>query len=291
MADPLVAVVVNQRQLWAFGSRSTEVFWNSGDPLFPISRVDGSLMEFGCAAKGTPQKLAGTIAWLSDGGQVLIAVGYQPQRISNFAVENAIRLAGDVSSATAFSYKQNGHIFYVLQLPNTDTSWVYDISTKQWHERVDLVKGELKQTRMSCHAAAYNLQVVGDAVDGRIYSLDKTVSDIDGDVLLRRRIAPHLTNNLHRLVVNSFQLDLETGLGLDTGQGVDPQVMLRVSRDWGYTWGSERWTTTGPKGSFRSRAIWRQLGQARDWVFEVTITDPVRVSLLGATVDAVGGVS
>jgi len=284
--DPVVGVLVNQRQLWVAGTQSIEVYWDSGDNTFPFTRIEGSLIEFGCSAPATFQKFGGTVAWLNNGGQVMAAEGYKPVRISNFAVEEAIKNTDNIGLSTAFSYKDGGHTFYVLNLTGSDTTWVYDLATRQWHERVELLGGIQYASRVSCHAQAYGFNLAGDSSDGRIYIYDSAAYSNDGDVLFRRRRAPHLTNNLNRFIVDMFQLDLDTGYGENTGQGQSPNVMLRVSKDGGRTWGKERWVSAGQIGAFRTRAIWRQIGLARDFVFEVTITDPVKSPILGAIVNS-----
>jgi hypothetical protein len=101
----------------------------------------------------------------------------------------------------------------------------------------------------------------------------------------RLRRAPHLSNEGKRITFDKFQLDLETGLGIADGQGEDPQIMLRWSDDGGQTWSSEHWVSAGPQGEYKTRAIWRRLGQARDRVFEVTMTDPIPWRLIGSWID------
>jgi hypothetical protein len=61
--------------------------------------------------------------------------------------------------------------------------------------------------------------------------------------------------------------------------------MLSISRDHGHTWGRELVTSFGKTGEYRKRAEWRKLGQARDWVFKLRITDPVKVVILGAVME------
>ena len=82
------------------------------------------------------------------------------------------------------------------------------------------------------------------------------------------------------------------GLGLDgTGQGVTPQIMLTWSNDWGHSWSNEHWTSAGPIGARKQRAIWRRLGQARDRVYKVQISDPIKITLMGAEIDVEPGIS
>ena len=71
-------------------------------------------------------------------------------------------------------------------------------------------------------------------------------------------------------------------VGTRTGQGENPQIMLQVSRDGGYTYGNEMWTSFGAEGEFLRRAEWRRLGVSRNYVFKFRITDPVKVIFIGA---------
>jgi len=88
-----------------------------------------------------------------------------------------------------------------------------------------------------------------------------------------------------RLFMRKFELDLERGQGLATGQGSDPIVLLRLSRDGGQTWGEEIRMSAGAMGAYTTRVLARRLGQARDTVFEVTVSDPIAWSLVGAWLD------
>ena len=67
-----------------------------------------------------------------------------------------------------------------------------------------------------------------------------------------------------------------------------PQAMLRWSNDGGSTWSREYWVTIGQLGKYKNRAIWRRLGMARDRVFEVVITDPVKPVIVSANLKASG---
>jgi hypothetical protein len=71
----------------------------------------------------------------------------------------------------------------------------------------------------------------------------------------------------------------------------NPQAMLRWSNDAGQTWSQEHWASIGAIGQTKNRAIWRQLSQARDRVWEVVVTDAVRRDIIGATLFAEGSSS
>lgn len=69
----------------------------------------------------------------------------------------------------------------------------------------------------------------------------------------------------------------------------NPQAMLRWSNDGGSTWSKENWVSIGKMGKYKNRAIWRRLGMARDRIFEVSITDPVKAVIVSANLKAYGG--
>ncbi len=295
--DATVAVLSNARQLWVAGQKTVEVYWNSGSDT-TFSRIDGAFIEYGCVARHTFLRFSNTVMWLGGGqtgqGVVWMATGYQPKRVSNHGVELAIQSYGDLSATTAWAYQENGHAFYVLDFEGANTSWVYDISTGQWHERAYLgADGNFERHRAQCYAYGYETHVVGDYENGRIYRLsDSTFTDA-GNPLVRMRRAPHLSNDGKRIFFSKFQLMCRVGSGLDGAPtvGVDPQVELRYSDDFGHTWSNAQTRSLGKLGDYAQRVIWRRLGAARNRVFEVRISDPVEVALLGAEIDATPGVS
>ena len=64
-----------------------------------------------------------------------------------------------------------------------------------------------------------------------------------------------------------------------------PLVMLRWSDDGGHTWSNYHEKSCGKIGETGTRVIWRRLGMTtklRDRVYEISGTDPVKVSIVGA---------
>ena len=101
----------------------------------------------------------------------------------------------------------------------------------------------------------------------------------------RVRIAPHLADENQRIFYSRFELDVETGVGTVTGQGVDPVVLMRYSNDGGFTWSTWQQLTVGPLGKYRYRCDAWLLGMARDRVFMIRQTDPVKSAWLAAYLD------
>jgi hypothetical protein len=221
-------------------------------------------------------------------GIVYRANGYAGVRISTHAVEWQIQQYADLSDAIAYTYQQDGHSFYVLVFPSANTTWVYDAATQAWHERAGFVEGAFTRHRGNCQMAFNNKIVVGDFEDGKIYAFDLDDFSDNGSIqkwLRSWRALPTGQNNLKRTTQHSLQLDCESGVGLNLGQGDDPQVMLRFSDDGGHTWSNEHWKSMGKIGQYYKRVIWRRLGMTvklRDRVYEISGTDPVKIAIMGA---------
>lgn len=291
LPDNIVGHVAMLQNLYIFGTQSVEVFYDSGD-VFPFSRIQGAVLQVGCASAFSIAKLQNQLYWLggddTGSGIVYRMQGYQPQRISNPAVESAIKSAGasNISQARAWVYQDSGHLFYVLNVPGLSSTWVYDASTSLWHERTWLNLWSQERHRANCSASAYGVIVVGDYVNGNLYALESATLTDNGTSIVRTRTAPHASKDMKRVFHAALQLDMEVGVGLDgVGQGTDPMVILDWSDDGGHTFVNERTMSAGKIGATKSRVISRRLGASRDRVYRIRISDPVKVTLIGAELD------
>lgn len=295
--DNIVTLIVDHRELWLFGQNTTEVWFNTGDVDFPFGRIQGAFLEVGCAAAQSVAKADNSIFWLARDdrgfGTIQRAAGYQPQRVSNHAVEYAIAQymkAGTIADAVAYTYAQEGHTFYMLTFPTADATWCLDVSTGLWHERAyrDPATALLGRHRSNCQMAFAGLTLVGDYETGDLYSLDLDTFTDNGAAIASIRACPHIANDGKRVIFNALELMMQTGVGLGEGQGVNPQAMLEWSDDGGYTWSNQLWASIGRLGERNSRVRWRRLGSSRDRVFRVTITDPIRRVIVAASLETVG---
>jgi hypothetical protein len=295
--DDLVSLIVDHREVWLFGQTSVEVWYNAGLPDFPLARIQGAFNEIGCAAPFSVAKLDNGVFWLGADargkGIVYRSNGYNGTRISTHSVEWQIQQYSDISDATAYTYQQDGHSFYVLNFPSADVTWVYDVATQAWHQRAGWLNNAFTRHRGNNQMAFNGEIVIGDYLTGGLYAYDLTVYSEAGSVqkwLRSWRALPTGQNNLNRTTQHSLQLDCETGVGLDgVGQGVDPQVMLRWSDDGGHTWSNEHWKSMGRIGETGTRVFWRRLGMTlklRDRVYEISGTDPVSITIVGAELHA-----
>ena len=260
--------------------------------------------------------------------QIMQMNGYKPERISTHAVENSITNKY-IDDAIAWTYQLEGHEVYVVTFPTLQLTWAYDIASQMWHKWLYTANDNTYQRhRGNCCAVFQGMVLVGDYENGCIYELDKKNYTDNGQKVRRLRRAPHLVTDFQRQYFDELQIQFQPGVGttgLSVSNGYDyigdpyyitadgslvvapdavlylaknlneqtvttnPQAMLRWSNDGGSTWSKEYWVSIGKMGKYTNRAIWRRLGQARDRIFEVSITDPVNAVIVSANLKASEG--
>jgi len=283
----ILNMVSMHRNLYIQTSETTEVYYDAGvSPGFPFARINGGYLEQGLAAQFSLCQTANAMFWLgqdkSGKGIVYTTATFLPQRISTFAIEEEFDTYSTIADAVAYTYQEAGHQFYVLNFPTVEKTWVFDISTKLWHERAYNSNGQLIMQPGIYHAYGFGIHITGDYSNGNIYQMSQEIYSDNGTPILRKRVAPHIAKDMLRIFYQSLQLDIQQGDGLDgIQQGSNPLCMMRFSDDGGRTWSNLSQVSFGKIGQTKTRAIFRRLGQARDRVFEVTISDPVFVAITG----------
>ena len=294
-SDNWVSMKVANRFINLFGSQTSEVWYNTGASPFPFAPHPSGLLQFGCAAPFSAEVVEGAVYWLSatasGHGAIMRLAGFNPESVGTTAVDYAIDTYGVVSDAVGDSYADLGHTFYLLTFPTANKTWCYDLTSGPqygWHRRAtwDPVGTEFDAQRALFHAFAFNEHRMLDRETGQLLRMSSDLgTDVDDMELRRLRRSPCVLSENKRLFYSSLELFLEPGLGLQSGQGSDPQVMLRCSNNGGKTWGSELWRSGGAVGAYDARVRWLRLGSGRKRVFEVTVSDPIPWRLMSAWIE------
>jgi hypothetical protein len=298
-ADNIVGMIVAYRQPIFFGPKQSQAYYDAGQPITPFLPVPGGFIEQGAVSGTSISFLDNSVFWLgqdSRGSAIAWrANGYTPARISTHAVEFAWQGYSKVSDAIAYSYQDQGHTFWHVYFPTPSKSWRYDAATGLWHE-VSYLNGGIPIAHLSqCYTFAFGKHLVGDWNSGNIYEMNiKYLTDM-GQPIKRIRRAPIVSNENQRIHHNQLQVDVETGLGpipplLDgNGNPRDPVMDLRWSDDSGHTWSNTYAVGCGQAGKYKTRVIWRRLGQSRNRVYEISMTDPIPWRIVDAYLEAEPG--
>jgi hypothetical protein len=288
-SDPWVSLKVLGPYIWLLGTKTSEVWFDSGASPFPFEKHPSGLIQWGTCAPFSVTVCDTSLCWLgaSANGQgfFLRTSGFSPEVISTYAVQLAVNAYEVVTDAYGDTYNYEGHTFFILSFPSAQKTWAYDLQLQSWTRRGswDTVANDYGIWRPRCHALAFGQHRWGHGSGVGIYRMDRAfMTDVDDLPIRRERRAPAVFSENKRVRHKSLELLMDVGVGTETGQGENPQIMMQMSDDGGKTFGIERWASIGKIGEYDTRVHWDRLGMARKRVYRVVMTDPVRAGLLDA---------
>lgn len=291
--DSWVQMIAHGRELWLLGEKTSEVWYDAGTFPFAFAAHPSGQITTGCAAPWSAVSVGDSLLWLSKTkqgqGEVVMASGFSARPVSTFAVQAAIKTYSRIDDAVAWSYSDAGHLFYVINFPTGNATWVLDLSTMKWHQRGTWVSEQNTfQAWRPVYTAAFDNRVLAlDSSGGEVFELSSTFGlDVDSRPIRRIRRAPHVAAERRVIFYSLFRLNLLAGQGLKSGQGSDPQIELMVSDDGGITWWSAGMESGGKRGEYTALPEWTRLGSSDNRVFEVQMSDPVPWMIVDAYLEA-----
>lgn len=291
--DDVVAVDRLGEILVAFGDKSIEGFQDVGAANFPFARIPGGVIERGIAAPLAKVRSDNALFFLGDDRVFYRLSGINaPTRVSTHALEQIWRRYTTVTDAHCVAYDWNGHKFIALTFPTENATAELDLATGLWHEREswDENGNSLGRWRVNCICEAYGKILVGDAYSGKVGYLDGDTYTEFGSIMRGLATGSPLHSDRKRVFMSKFELDIESGVGLTTGQGSDPQIMYDYSDDGGRTWSQrQQWQSMGAKGAYRQRLRWKRQGSFRQRIPRIHISDPVKRVIIAAHAEMSAG--
>jgi len=287
--DKIVTLKSHNRQLWIFGSDSFEVWYNKGGGTGDtFARILGTFTNIGCGAQYSVSTVRDNIIWLGsskDGENIvwMCTRGYVPVQISNRGLESTLAGFTTISDAISYTYEYQGHFFYVLTFPTENKTFMYDINENEWVTWAyrDTTTGLQGRHRAIASAFFNRTNYVGDYENGKVYALSDTkYTDTDNnDPIVRERYFSHIHANNNRVSMYSVFFDVLTGMGLLSGQGSDPKLQIRWSKDGGRTYGNWHEIGIGKRGKYNFQVIKRMIGVFRVITFHIRTSEPVPFSI------------
>ncbi len=286
-SDNIVAIAVSRDRVWCIGSKTTTLFYDSGDTDTPFVPYPGTAMQVGIVSPQLLGIYADQLLWVAEsargGRRVVIATDAQPKQVSTPPIDVFLSNCSTLADAELLVYEQEGHVFWCLTAPSSMDpvqTYCFDLTENMWHARAgfDAVFGTYTRWPARASMAVGGKILTGDPVNGNLYYLDLETFTNNGAILRRERTTPFISQSNQAFFVHQFQLGTQAGVGTVTGQGMDPEVTLELSRDGGRTWVSAGSRGIGALGAYLARSVWRRLGRfiSNMAVFRVSMTDPVR---------------
>lgn len=283
--DRLIALMESGNTLIFFGSKTYELWYDTGDATVPLAPRPGSAVAMGIIGREAKAQINGVPYFVRSDGAVCRLDGFRANVISTDPIATMITDLSDANQmlVSLTGYSQAGKEFLQLSLPGLG-DWFYDNTTGFWHRRRDLGLGTYSYR---FYERAFG-KLLGQATsDGDVVTLSPTVYTDRGTEA--RRVATGLMvlpDDNFRL--NNLIIEGQAGVGLDgSGQGSDPQGMLRIARD-GRTFEEEYTRSLGKLGEYKRRAVYGPLGMLTPpmALFEFAVSDPIGYSVYGVRINA-----
>jgi hypothetical protein len=280
--DNLIAPLADHNELIGFGDKTIEFWANDAGTDFSFTRYIGAELQVGLAGASAFVQTDEGVCFLGDDGVVYRLLGHQIQRISTHAIETALQDYSTLEDCYALTFDWDGHKFALFTFPTAAATWVYDIASQAWVEFSTWLLGHWDVT---CAFRLGRKVIVGSGTDGSLRELSAAAFDDDGTLIERVRSTQVAHEDQRYLFWHRLELEMETGVGLLSGQGSSPVVMLSWSDDGGHTWSNEVFGSLGAIGAYGWRVYWDALGESRNRIYKLRITDPVKPVLIAARAD------
>lgn len=296
-SDIVSGVIAVGSEVWAFGTQSVQPFYFADNADQPWQPIQSASIQIGTDSRQSMAIARDSIYFLGSGSdgsaRVFRTQGYNVEQISTPGIYGILSTASDLSGAVGRVHSFGGHTYYVLAVATIEKTLVYDVDLGEWHERawMDPSTGILSRWRGLHACFGFGKTLVGDSNSNAVYRLSDTdytdeKPDQSGDWwIMRERTFGHQGSEGRMVQYHSIEIHGRKGVGTVTGQGVAPVVMLTWSNDGGMTYGSSREMSVGPLGQYDFRMRELLLGQGRDRMWRLRMTDPIPLAWTSATGD------
>lgn len=264
--DPIISVAILSDEIWFIGTDSCEVWAQTEDIDAPYVRIAGRTYTDGALSKDslvtTVYQNFPCLIWVNSDKEVVLAQG-KPNVISNQGIEERLRSA---TNFRAWTFRRNRCDFYVL---TTDQfTLVYNINYQSWS-----TWDSFDKPYWTAHLGIQvNSEVfAGDSETGTIWRLvenpsnnivDAVVSEISGFIPLAGKQQ------------QCASVNLRVNVGITGSYTVEPEIELRYSDDYGFTFSQPVVTGLGLAGRYNTDVTFRSLGvmqrPGRHFVFRFT---------------------
>lgn len=289
--DGTIRVFAFRERVYIFGEKSVETWYNSGTGNPPFARVNGGTMNVGLAAVHSVDATDDYCYFLGDDKRVYRFSSHQPQNITSIAVSHQFDLMTDVSDAIGGIVRIEGQSFYVLTFPTGNKTFAFNEQSNTWF---NLSTGADEQRYIgNSYTEVYGKRLIADKVSGGVFELDLDTYTDNGEVKIQERVFGPINGNAlgvdgERGLMSWIDIVMQMGVGIITGQGENPKLMVSASFDGGKTFCNPGDILLGRMGEGRLKARWDHTESFYDCFIKIRCSDPVFLSIFGASIGLKG---
>lgn len=285
--DRIVSIGLLNREIFLFGSRTTEVWENDG--VSPFARTSGGFIETGCSAPHAIFTIENEIFWFNQDKQ-LCRSGGSGVKVEKGRYDTRLSSLSDFDNAYGYRVDADGHTFLVTHFPSDGATIVYDVSMDEWVEwgKWNSALGDYERF-LGCASAPvpeWNKVVLGGR-DGKLYGFSTDTYDDNGDEI---RLCKRLGHVDHGSSIRKRCEALRVRARRGTAVSTEPHIMVRWKNNNQNVWGNEHLLSLGNTGETDLVLRMRNLGiyQTRQWEFSCTDAVPVVLSRAEVDVEFLG---
>ncbi len=285
--DPLKRTYIFNQLAYMLGGEGTELWYSieSGSP--PLARQDTALVNVGIAGKHAVSNSDQFIYWLGDDRKIYQCVGASARAITTPDIPGGLAVAHEIESyamvdeCVASHFVLEGQDFLLFSFASQQKGFLFSETLSYW---VELVWKGHSVIRV------YEKNLVSDDMNGNVYEMDLETYTDNGEVRQSELILPNITGAIinlpgQRILAKGLQINMQVGVGLETGQGVDPKVMCQFSPDGGHTWQAERHVSFGELGNYTKRVDFWDFCNGYEIAVRLAKTDPVFWAVFDGQID------
>lgn len=291
--DDILKAIIYNEMVYFFGVAGVDPWWNSGVGNPPFDAVQGAFRPYGLAGKDAISKTDEFLYFLDDQRSPRRMFGLQVTNIGNSSLGAEWAKYSRVDDVVVYTYILDQQNFAQYNFPTANKSWLYHEGSNSWGQLS--FSTDNQRHRGISHVFAYDKNLVQDHSNGKMYEMDFETFTDNGEVIQRVRSTATIHGGLYgapgkEIFFDRVEFILQTGEGLATGQGSDPQLMIRSSDDGGRTFTAEQWHDLGSGGDYSTRVELQNQGRAFQRIYELTYTEPTAFSLIDAYADISFGI-
>lgn len=283
-SDDLVGMKVDHRQVFLAGEKSCELWENTGASGFPFERMVNGFIELGCLNGKSIAKLDNSIFFVASDYTVRRLDGLTPARISTHAIEQWLKDTVTLASLRGSSWTQDGHLNYMLRAD--EGCFIYDATTQLWHERNTYQEASWNWGNPVMFAG---MVLVGSTTSNVIAKLDPAVYTELSETLRMECAFQPVYSEGARAYHERLEVLTERGVGNTNAPGDDPEILLDFSDDGGRTFFSLPNRKIGKIGKYAQRCSWNALGSSDHRVYRLSVSDPVKLTIVDTQLTVRGG--
>lgn len=287
--DDLVRVYAFNQVLYLLGQKTIEPWYNTGEGEPPFARIEGGIITVGLGAMFSVSNNDNFMYFFSDDRSIYRVSGQSSfTKVINPAIGYTFQQYETVSDAIGNCFTFNGQNFYMLTFPSQNKTWVYSESSDSFFELSTGVDGSRHLS--NSYVYIYGKHLISDYNSGDIYEWDFDTFTDNGETIKRVRQTRTLDGGLlspqavgKTIFMGELEVIMNTGnTDLLSGQGSNPEIMLRYSDDGGRTWSGYINGLVGEKSQHNIKVKFSPLGSFRQRIIELSATDPLAWEIYGA---------